>query len=107
MMARDEFEAAIAEFSDLLQQMGASPEMQARQVASLREVAALPADDPAKVIRSLASALELLPFVEAEQRSFGNVEFADEIARHAVGLELWLEMPPGLALRAGHPKPEG
>ena len=62
MMPPDEFEAGIAEFTDLLQQMDASPEMQDRQVAGLREVAALPADDPTKSLGLLAGVLELLPF---------------------------------------------
>ena len=50
--------------------------------------------------------MKLLPAAfEAQMRGWGHEEFADKVARFAVGLELWLELPPGLSLRVGPPEP--
>lgn len=99
-----EVEDGVAEFDDLLHQMGASGELRAELSDRLREVALLPAGDPGKELGVLAMSVQVLPFLEAELRAFGHETLADEIARFTVGLALWLEMPAGLAVFVGAPQ---
>jgi len=54
-------------------------------------------------LRLLGLAVEVLPFLEAEVRAYSDAVFADEVVRLTVGLSLWLELPVGLAVFAGHP----
>jgi len=54
-------------------------------------------------LRLLGLAVEVLPFLEAEVRAYGDAVFTDEVVRLTVGLSLWLELPVGLVVFAGHP----
>jgi len=106
MMPPEEFEAAIAEFEDLLRQMGVPGEVRARQTDELRRIAEIPLGDPAKVWGFIASSVELLPFLEAYVRGIGNHAAGDLLARLALSYSLELEMAAELVAFAGAPTPE-
>jgi hypothetical protein len=94
-----------SELDALYAEMGFTTVERVEMLDELDEIAALPVDDPAKALRFLGVHVKLLPALEAQMRGWGHEKFADQIARHAVALELWLDLPPGLALRVGPPEP--
>jgi hypothetical protein len=106
MMNPDEYEHDMAEFAGLLRHMGVPSEVRARQTDSLRRIAELPLDDPAKGWGFIASSVELLPFLEAYERGAGHHAVADLLARLALSYSLELEMAAELVAFAGAPKPE-
>jgi hypothetical protein len=91
-----------AEVDDLLCQMGASGELRAELLDRYRGLSLL-GDDLDRVMEILAISVLVLPLGEAELRAFGHEALADEVARFTVALSLWLELPAGLAVFAGHP----
>ena len=106
MMPPDELEAAIAEYTGLLAEMGVPSEDRDRLTERLRHMAGLPADSPSRVFELVAQTVDLFGFTEAYLRDCGYEEMADFYARVGLAYSLWLEMPTELAKFAGFPNPK-
>ena len=105
MMSPGELEAAIAEYTDLLTQMGVPSEDRDRLTERLRYTAALPPDSPSRVFELVGQTVDLFGFTEAYLRDCGYEPMADFYARVGLAYSLWLEMPTELAKFAGFPNP--
>ncbi len=106
MMPPGELEAAIAEYTGLLSQMGVPYQDRVQMTDRLRSMASLPANHPSRVFELVAQTVDLFGFTEAYLRDCGYEEMADFYARVGLAYSLWLEMPTELAKFAGFPNPK-
>ena len=106
MMPPGELEAAIAEYTGLLSQMGVPYQDRVQMTDRLCYMASLPANHPSRVFELVAQTVDLFGFTEAYLRDCGYEEMADFYARVGLAYSLWLEMPTELAKFAGFPNPK-